>query len=256
MSHLLHLNIHYQEKLFILLLFSCLSLSLSKVCAKNLPISDLVTIVNQNQLVGYGVVAGLKGTGDSRNSSSQHLLTNIFNSFPYNINLDLTNAVNSKQQSVAVVLLTANVPVDYKIGMRFDLTITSLGDAKSLHEGYLLMTPLLGSDQEVYALSQGAISPVDAAGKKHKKSLTSAMIKQGAILEREVPKVRIPNNSVKLLLRQRDGVSTEQIVSAINKRYPDTAQALDYMTLKIYLSTNTNIAEFLTQIFSLKVKTK
>ena len=255
MSHLLHLNIQYRYKLCSLLLFSCLSLSLTKVSAKNLPISDLVTIVNQNQLVGYGIVAGLNGTGDS-SKSSQHLVANIFDYFPYYFNLALTNTIDSKFRTVALVLLTANVPADYKPGMRFDLKVTSLGDAKSLQRGYLLMTALLGNDQEVYAMGQGGIYSVDAKGKEHEKGLKTAIIKQGAMLEREVQKVPIPNNSVKLLLRQGNGVSTEQIVSAINKHYPDTAQALDYMTLRIYTPTNTNTAEFLTQIFSIKVKTK
>jgi len=120
-------------------------------------VKDLASIegVRQNQLVGYGIVVGLNGTGDTLNNipftkqSLQAMLERL------GVN---TRGATMRTQNLAAVMVTANLPPFAAQGTRIDVTVSSLGDAKSLQGGTLLVTPLLGADGEVYALAQGSIA--------------------------------------------------------------------------------------------------
>ena len=153
-------------------------------------VKDLASIegVRQNQLVGYGIVVGLNGTGDTLNNipftkqSLQAMLERL------GVN---TRGATMRTQNLAAVMVTANLPPFAAQGTRIDVTVSSLGDAKSLQGGTLLVTPLLGADGEVYALAQGsvAIAGFSAEGDAAKITRgvpTNGRISNGANIEREI----------------------------------------------------------------------
>ena len=120
------------------------------------PLMDLVDVegVRANQVIGYGLVVGLDGSGDkSQVKFTNQSVANLIKQFGIN----LPPNVDPKLKNVAAVTVTASIPPSYSPGQTVDVTVSSLGDAKSLRGGQLLMTPLLGVDGEVYALAQGAL---------------------------------------------------------------------------------------------------
>jgi len=229
----------------------CLTLITTPIHAKNIPIGDLVTIVNNNQLVGYGIVVGLAGSGDINRELLDEISSKTIQGF--GINKPSKPSAFIKAENVAAVMLTANIPPNYKQGMRVDFTLTSLGDATSLEGGILMQTPLLGLNQEVYAIAQGPISTVGFTEDGKEQDCIIATIFGGALVEREIIGILAPKNSAKLLLRNANRISTERLVKTINKKYPDTAQVLDLMSLRVKIPQDSTTAEFLTRLFSIEV---
>jgi flagellar P-ring protein precursor FlgI len=175
--------------------------------------------VRENQLVGYGLVVGLSGTGDSlRNSpftrqSLEAMLERLGVS---------TGELNLNTRNVAAVMVTANLPAFGAQGARMDVTVSALGDAKSLAGGQLLVTPLVGADQEVYAVAQGAIavggfSAGGASGSSVTRGVpTSGRIANGALIEREVAFDLAGQMELRLALRNPDFTTARRIAAAIN----------------------------------------
>ena len=186
--------------------------------------------------MGYGIVAGLNGTGDKTKTILKQISSDRYQSFD-----EAFLATVMQSDNVAAVMVTADIPPNYKPGMRVDLTVTSLGDTQSLQGGILLQTLLLGSNQEVYAIAQGATSLKESTSK----GPITANIFGGAIVEREIIGILAPNSSVKLLLRSPKCISPERLVSTMNKKYPDTAQVLDLMSIRVKIPPDLNTAEFL-----------
>src|SRR6478735_1469633 len=168
-------------------------------------IKDLASVegVRQNQLIGYGLVVGLNGTGDTLNNipftkqSLQAMLERL------GVN---TRGATMRTQNLAAVMVTANLPPFAAQGTRMDVTVSSLGDAKSLQGGTLLVTPLLGADGEVYALAQGsvAIAGFSAEGDAAKITRgvpTNGRISNGANIEREIAFKLNDARSLRLSLR-------------------------------------------------------
>ena len=153
-------------------------------------IKDLADVegVRQNQLVGYGLVVGLQGTGDSLNNSpfTRQSLTAMLERLGVN-----TRGANLRTANVAAVMVTANLPAFSTQGTRLDVTVSALGDAGSLDGGTLLVTPLLGADGEVYAVAQGSVAVAgfgfegDAA-RIQRGVPTVGRISNGALVEREI----------------------------------------------------------------------
>ena len=183
-------------------------------------IKDIVTFegVRDNMLVGYGIVVGLNGTGDSLTNghfTKQSLLAMLdrLGVKPTEAGLDSEN--------VAAVMVTASLPAYSRQGSRIDVTASALGDSSSLLGGTLLVTPLLGADGEVYAVSQGqlAVGGFSAGGAAQtvtKGVPTSGRIANGAIVEREI-NFRMANmDSVKLNLRNPDFTTARRVAQAIN----------------------------------------
>src|SRR6478735_8534316 len=183
-------------------------------------IKDLATVegVRQNQLVGYGLVVGLNGTGDTLNNTpfTKQSLQAMLERLGVNI-----RGANLRTANVAAVMVTANLPAFSTQGTRLDVTVSALGDAKSLQGGTLLVTPLLGADGEVYAVAQGsvAIAGFQAEGDAAKIVRgvpTVGRISNGAIVEREIEFAlnRMPN--VRLALRNGDFTTAKRIAAAVN----------------------------------------
>src|SRR6478752_5092768 len=183
-------------------------------------IKDLANIegVRQNQLIGYGLVVGLNGTGDTLNNIpfTKQSLQAMLERLGVNVRGQTLRTGN-----VAAVMVTANLPPFATQGTRMDITVSALGDSKSLQGGTLLVTPLLGADGEVYSVGQGsvAVNGFQAEGEAAKITRgvpTVGRISNGAIIEREIDFAlnRLPN--LRLALRNPDFTTAKRVAAAIN----------------------------------------
>ena len=149
--------------------------------------------VRENQLVGFGLITGLEGNGDSSNSALlKNVLSNLLSSFSISIDTDDISSRNT-----AVVMVTADIPAFVRSGDRISIHVSSLGDARSLSSGVLLQTPLKASNGIIYAVAQGQVG----RGGVNTGPETVSIIPGGAIVEREVLSNYLDNNRVSILLR-------------------------------------------------------
>src|ERR1700693_2981965 len=223
-------------------------------------IKDLANVegVRQNQLIGYGLVVGLNGTGDTINNSpfTRQSLQAMLERLGVNIRGQTLRTGN-----VAAVMVTANLPAFSTQGTRIDVTVSSLGDSKSLQGGVLLVTPLLGADGNVYAVGQGSLAiggfeAEGAAAKIVRGVPTVGRISNGAIIEREIEFSLNRLNQVRLALRNADFTTAKRIAAAINDYIgAPIAEPLDPSTVQITLpqKPTNNVVALLTEIEQLQV---
>jgi len=224
-------------------------------------IKDLANIegVRQNQLIGYGLVVGLNGTGDTINNSpfTRQSLTAMLERLGVNIRGQTLRTGN-----VAAVMVTSNLPAFSTQGTRIDVTVSALGDAKSLQGGTLLVTPLLGADGNVYAVAQGslAIGGFQAEGDAAKIVRgvpTVGRISNGAIIEREIEFALNRLNQLRLALRNADFTTAKRIAAAVNDYIGmPTAEPLDPSTVQISVPEKYqgNVVSLLTEIEQLQIE--
>lgn len=201
-------------------------------------IKDIATIqgVRANDLIGYGLVIGLNGTGDKTGTTfTIQSLSSMLAKMGLSVD---PNAV--KVKNVAGVIVTAKLPPFIKPGMQVDVLVSSLGDATSLQGGTLLLTPLKGADQQVYAVAQGPISIGGFAGGKEgdtvqKNHPTVGKIAGGGLIEREVGLAFSGKDSVTILMRQQDFTTVMRVSQAINTKLGEEAVAvpIDSGTVKV-----------------------
>lgn len=211
-------------------------LSASPALAGN-RIKDIVDVENvrPNQLVGYGLVVGLAGTGDRiRNAPfTEESMQAMLERMGVNI-----RSAQMRTQNVAAVSITATMPAFARNGSRIDVQVSAIGDATSLQGGTLLVSSLRALDGEIYAVAQGpvAVSGFKAQGAAASVSrgvATSARIAEGAIVEREVPFALRSATSLKLALKNPDLTTAGHIAAAVNARFAGTAEVLDPATVRI-----------------------
>ena len=224
-------------------------------------IKDLANVegVRQNQLIGYGLVVGLNGSGDTINNSpfTKQSLTAMLERLGVNIRGQTLRTGN-----VAAVMVTSNLPAFSTQGTRIDVTVSALGDAKSLQGGTLLVTPLLGADGNVYAVAQGslAIGGFEAQGDAAKITRgvpTVGRIANGAIIEREIDFALNRLNQVRLALRNPDFTTAKRIASAINDYIGSaTAEPLDPASVQLSVPQQYqgNVVALLTEIEQLQIE--
>ena len=224
-------------------------------------IKDLIDVegARDNQLNGYGLVVGLAGTGDSKIDSTLQTIANALKNYGVNVPMD-----DIKSGNVAAVMVTAEIPPFVKPGTRIDVTISSIGDSKTLQGGVLLQVPLQGADKTVYAVAQGAIAVGGFLGGQggpggatvQKNHPTVATIPNGAIVEREIPTQIVSNGSMNLMLRDADFTSAARMAEAINRVFPNTAVARDSKTINVLLPQEYSNYEvnFLATIGSIEVE--
>jgi flagellar P-ring protein precursor FlgI len=227
-----------------LLLLLALPVSLS---ADGVRLRDLVMIsgARDNQLVGYGLVAGLAGDGDKDQVYTKQSVANMLLRFGVNI-----SASALSEKNVAVVMVTADIPPFLKNGARIDVTVASMGDAKSLSGGVLLQTPLLGADGKVYAVAQGplvlggfAAGEGGAGGATVTKNHpTTAQIVNGALVEKEIPTQFVRDHNVELLLRDPSFNSASAMADAINAVFTNSAFAEDPTSVKVQIPEDAEAA--------------
>lgn len=203
-------------------------------------IKDLATVsgVRTNQLVGYGLVVGLDGTGDqtSQTPFTIQSITNMLARF----GVPIPPGTNPQLKNVAAVTVTADLPPFAKSGQQIDVTVSSIGNASSLRGGSLLMTPLRGVDGQVYAFAQGSmvVSGFGVAGKDGSKITvnvpSAGRIPNGATVEREVPVKFGGDGHLVFNLHTPDFTTAARIVNAINKMLgTGTAEALDAVSVRV-----------------------
>lgn len=208
-------------------------------------IKDLASVagVRSNQLVGYGLVVGLDGSGDQTSQAPFTIqsIRNMLTKFGVTIPSD----VNPQLKNVAAVTVTAELPPFTKAGQTIDVTVSSIGNAASLRGGALLMTPLRGVDGEVYAIAQGnlIVGGFGVSGKDGSKVTvnvpSSGRVPNGASVEREVPSSFGSTPYVTLNLNTPDFTTAARLVQGINKTMGEgTAQALDAVTVRVAAPTD------------------
>jgi flagellar P-ring protein FlgI len=197
--------------------------------------------VRTNQLVGYGLVVGLNGTGDKLDNAvfTRESLVAMLERLGVNTRDQITKL---ETKNVAAVMVTADLPAFSRVGSRVDIAVSALGDASNLTGGMLLVTPLLGADGEVYAVGQGAlvtgaVAAKGAAGSVTKGVPTAGRISNGATVERESPYALAAHPLIRLALRNPDLTTARRIEAAINKAIGGApARALDPRTIALDLS--------------------
>jgi flagellar P-ring protein precursor FlgI len=211
-------------------------------------LKDLVQIqgVRDNPLIGYGLVVGLDGTGDQTTQTpfTTQTLTNMLANLGISLNNGQPNggsSSNMQLKNVAAVMVTAVLPPFARPGEAIDVTVSSLGNAKSLRGGTLLLTPLKGADGQVYALAQGNVA-IGGAGasangsKVQVNQLAAGRIASGAIIERSVPtQVAQAGGTMQMELNEMDYDTTQRIVAAVNNAFGQgTAMPLDGRTIQVH----------------------
>ena len=224
-------------------------------------IKDLAQVegVRQNNLVGYGLVVGLNGTGDTLNNApfTKQSLTAMLERLGVN-----TRGATMRTANVAAVMVTASLPAFSTQGTRLDVTVSAMGDAKSLQGGTLLVTPLLGADGEVYAVGQGsvAIAGFQAEGEAAKITRgvpTVGRIANGALIEREIEFKLNAQRGLRLSLRNPDLTTAKRIASAINDFLgQDSAEPVDPSTVNLQIPAKYrgNMVQLLTEVEQLRVE--
>lgn len=201
-------------------------------------IGDIASVVGvrDNQLIGYGLVIGLNGTGDKSGSKfTMQSISNMLESVNVKISAD-----DIKSKNVAAVMITASLPPFARQGDKIDIQISSIGDAKSIQGGTLVMTPLNAVDGNIYALAQGAI----VSGNSN--NLLSANIINGATIEREVSYDLFHKNAMVLSLKSPNFKNAIQVQNTLNKVFGNkVAIALDPKTIQITRPERLSMVEFL-----------
>lgn len=208
--------------------------------------------VRDNQIIGYSLVVGLKKTGDG--TTSKFTLQSIANMLKA-MNIDM-NPVDIKSKNVAAVVVTAKFAPFARQGDTFDVVVSSIGDAKSLEGGTLLMTPLKGVDGKIYALAQG---PISIGGKNERGAgaeshPTVGMVYGGGLVEREINQDLYHQQNATLSLKTSSFSNAVAIQNAINTKYrTQVAVAVDSRTINLSLPQNRSMVEFLAEVQQLDI---
>lgn len=214
--------------------------------------------VRDNQLIGYGLVVGLNGSGDSDQTRFPvQSLVNVLERMGVTVNRsDIT------VKNVAAVMVTATIHPFAKQGTTIDVLVSSLGDAKSLAGGTLLLSPLKGADGQVYAVAQGGVltnsfSYGGQAASAQKNHPTAGRVPSGALVEREIPNTLAGRNSLRLNLHQPDFTTATRMVAAINGKFlnrPASCSDPGAITLEIPPEYQGKIVEFVAKLELLEVQ--
>lgn len=227
----------------------CVALVLGAVLpaqAQNAPARPLHSLVDvegmrENQLIGYGLVVGLQGSGDSSQIRfSGQTVENMLKQF----GVKLPERSNTKARNVATVMVSAVFPPGYRKGQSIDVTVSSMGDAKSLRGGVLLLSPLRGADGEVYALAQGnvvvgGLSAQGASGSSVTVNTpTAGRVPNGATVEREIESDFDTRETVTLSLKRPHFQTATNIVEAINRKFGALATTRNATSVDVVAPAN------------------
>ncbi|HPA90807.1 MAG TPA: flagellar basal body P-ring protein FlgI, partial [Quisquiliibacterium sp.] len=215
-----------------------LLVALACVPAQAERIKELASVqgVRQNQLIGYGLVVGLDGSGDQ--TTQAPFTAQSVQSMLSQLGIQLPPGVTPQLRNSAAVMVTTQLPAYAQPGQQIDVTVSSLGNAKSLRGGTLLLTPLRGADGQIYAMAQGNLvvggAGAAAGGSKVQiNHLSAGRVPGGATVERSVPNPALNGDAIRLELTRTDFSLVRQVAEAINRQMPAaagtpvTAQALD-----------------------------
>jgi len=226
-------------------------------------IKDLTTVqgVRSNSLIGYGLVVGLNGTGDSSNSSPYTIssINAMLERFGINVRSQIATM---KPKNIAAVMITTALPPFAKPGQRLDITVSSMGDAKSLRGGTLLLTPLLAGNNQIYAVAQGALSVggFTASGSASSKTVghpTVGRIPNGASIEKAAPTtMHSGQEKITLSLKNPDFSTVKRMRDAINVNFgsKNMAKAIDAGTVEVW-NPEANAIELIARLEQIDITT-
>ena len=224
-------------------------------------IKDLATVqgVRTNQLIGYGLIVGLDGSGDQTTQApftTQSLATML-----QQLGVTLPPGVNPQLKNTAAVMVTAQLPAYAQPGQPIDVTVSSIGNAKSLRGGTLILTPLKGADGLIYAMAQGNVvvggAGASAAGSKVQiNHLSAGRVPSGATVERSVPNAVLENDTIQLELKTTDFTAATQVADAINRKAGASgavAQAIDARVIRVKLPAAEKRVAFMSELENIDV---
>jgi flagellar P-ring protein precursor FlgI len=222
-------------------------------------LKDIVSIkgVRENQLIGYGLVVGLKGTGDSKKEYTGMSMSQMLRQMGVDVKQDQIESKN-----VAAVIITSTLPPFSRVGQKVDVNVASIGDAKSLAGGTLLLTPLRGGDKAVYAVAQGPLivggfgdsSGGSGSGKNHP---TAGILSSGAIVEKEVAIDFSNRNAVRLALHNPDFTTAARVAKSVNRELGGVfARARDSATVDVMVPYDFEggVVEMMAQIERIQIE--
>ncbi len=231
-------NIKMTNNGLLKLILFCLATTCLVIPAYGVRIKDIANIegVRQNQLVGYGLVVGLEGTGDGKKSTfTIHSMTSMLEKMGVTV-----NSKDIDVENVAAVMVTADLPAFTRAGSRIDALVSSIGDAESLQGGTLLFTPLKAADGRIYAVAQGPVSIGGfsaggaGGGGVQKNFLTVGRVVNGALIEREISTEFYKKQVLSLALYRPDFTTISRVCDAINRVIPEClARTMDAGTVQI-----------------------
>jgi flagellar P-ring protein FlgI len=235
-------------------LFFCCLMFIQPVHAERL--KDIATIqgVRTNQLMGYGLVVGLDGTGDQTPYTVQSMI-----SMMQQMGVNLPAGTSVQVKNVASVIVTSSLPAFAQPGQTLDVTVSSMGSAKSLRGGTLLMTPLKGADGQIYAIAQGnlVVGGVGASANGSQTQinhLSVGRISDGATVERALPNTINQTDSVNLELKESDFSTATLVVEAINRRFgANTAFAQNGRVIRVQPPADNSRVSFLAQLETINI---
>lgn len=246
---LYHANLNFSKSLLVILL---LVLNTNVLASR---IKDLAGIqgVRDNQLVGYGLVVGLDGTGDQTPFTNQTILNMLQQN-----GVNLPAGTNPKSKNVAAVMVTGNLEAFAQPGQTFDVTVASIGTAKSMKGGTLLMTPLRGADGEIYAMAQGNLSssnpPAQGAGAPPTAVKTASIVVDGGSVERAVNSILAEDGYISLELKKNDFSTARRIAEMLNVQYGfSTAELVNGRVIRVKVPAGTEPVAFVGQFETLDV---
>lgn len=248
----------------ILLLWLLLPAKGAEAPANLARVKDVATIegIRDNQLVGYGLIVGLRGTGDSSQTvfPAQTLLSALERMGITVPQTGSNSASNMQVKNMAAVFVVATLPPFSRPGYRIDVTVSSAGDARSLEGGILLMTPLYGPDGSIYAQAQGplVLGGYMAAGGGNSRQVnhpTTARVPGGALVERSVPFDLKDLRTVSILLNEADFHTAERMAAAVNTAFgADRAHAVDSRRVEIGILPQEDVASLLDRVEGVEVE--
>ncbi len=203
--------------------------------------------LKMNQVYGFGLVVGLQGSGDTRRSPlTKSTLQNMLK----NLGME-GDEITSKNS--AAVMVTASLEPFVRVGDRVDVTVSSIGDARSLEGGILIQSPLRGADNQVYVVAQGPLS-IQASPETRRNIRTVAVISNGGIVEREIEPQIVDNDRIFIVLKNWDYSLANDIIKAVEKKYPASQPAMTGSgKIRINVDTGVSLPEFISTIENLEV---
>jgi len=241
-------------KKIILILLIILPVMLSDAFAEpSVRIKNLTYIYGykKNQVYGFGLVTGLPNTGDSRSNLTRSSVKNLLSS----LGIQDQNPVT---RNIAAVLITADLPPHVRLGDRIDISISSIGDAKSIEGGILIQSPLRGADNNVYVVAQGKL-PEAQGGNNRNRVRTVSSVSGGGIVEREIKPEYIftdesNNEYISLVLRNWDYSTADKIVKGIKNLYDDVDAVITRGgTIQIPLKKDVPLSEYISKIENIEI---
>lgn len=249
--------------MILILIVTVFSPVINASSAQNNPVVDISSItrikgVRDNQLIGYGIVIGLNGTGDSsRSEATVQSVANMLKNFGVQVDIDGIRSGN-----IAAVMLTADLPPFTNTGDKIDVTVSSLGDADSLQGGTLLMSPLKAANGDIYAVAQGPISiggynVSSGSNQERTNHPTVGRIPSGALVEKEV-KIDLDDKHLNYLLANPDFETAHRIAEAINNKldFGGIAQAVDAGNVRVEIpeTYQWRTTDFIAKVNKIKVR--